>query len=162
MSQSNMSPVYSSQNSNSSIDDEKTFGVRVIRKAIPTLETGRRSKHLVLFGAEAVRRDKRRERNRLAAKRLKEKRQQIEDELNQKIHELENQHSHLKSRVTQLDQRKQHLLTDLNEQLLNELDEIISEDHQTSVPESEQYSLDMNLFDDAFEEILNSYLLRCT
>jgi len=157
MSQSNASPVYSS----SSIDDEKTFGVRVIRKAIPTLETGRRSKHLVLFGIEAVRRDKRRERNRLAAKRLKEKRQQIEDELNQKIQELENQHSHLKSRVTELDQRKRHLLADLNEQLLNELDEIISEDQQTNVPEPEQYSLVMNLFDDAFEQILNSYLQRC-
>ena len=135
--------------------------VRVCRKSVSTLETGRRSKHLVLIGEEAEKREKRRERNREAAKKLKEKRQQIEEELNQKIHQLENQLSNLTNRVDQLNERKQTLLYELNEELLNEIDDICSNEIQTKSCQSEQYSIDMDLFDDAFEEVINAHLQRC-
>ena len=135
--------------------------VRVCRKSVSTLETGRRSKHLVLIGEEAEKREKRRERNREGAKKLKEKRQQIEEELNQKIHQLENQLSNLTNRVDQLNERKQTLLYELNEELLNEIDDICSNEIQTKSCQSEQYSIDMDLFDDAFEEVINAHLQRC-
>ena len=144
--------------------NRRQFGpitVRVCRKTVPTLKTGRRSKNLILVGEEAEKREKRRERNREAAKKLKEKRQQIEEELNQKIHQLENQLSNLTNRVDQLNERKQILLYELNEELLNEIDDICSNEIQTKSCQSEQYSIDMDLFDDAFEEVINAHLQRC-
>jgi len=118
------------------------------RKAVPTLETGRRSKNLVLVGEEAARREKRRERNREAARKLKEKRQLIEDELNQKIKDLENQHLGLEKYLRFLQRRKQ-LLEDTIKDLTNDsIDKLFG-----------QYSPDdFNLFDESIESILNSVM----
>jgi len=136
--------------------------VRVCRKSVSTLETGRRSKHLVLIGEEAEKREKRRERNREGAKKLKEKRQQIEEELNQKIQQLESLHSHLKDRITQLNERKQILLYELNEQLFAEIDDLLSNDDTNDISEtSDKNSSSMSLFDDAFEEIVNIHMKDC-
>ncbi len=118
------------------------------RKVVPTLETGRRSKNLVLVGEEAARREKRRERNREAARKLKEKRQLIEDELNQKIKDLENQHLGLEKYLRFLQRRKQ-LLEDTIKDLTNDsIDKLFG-----------QYSPDdFNLFDESIESILNSVM----
>lgn len=145
--------------------NRRQFGpitVRVCRKTVPTLKTGRRSKNLILVGEEAEKREKRRERNREGAKKLKEKRQQIEEELNQKIQQLESLHSHLKDRITQLNERKQILLYELNEQLFAEIDDLLSNDDTNDISEtSDKNSSSMSLFDDAFEEIVNIHMKDC-
>ncbi len=146
---------YTTQDSNSSMDEifsntiqDGSIDVRMSRKVVPTLETGRRSKNLVLVGEEAARREKRRERNREAARKLKEKRQLIEDELNQKIKDLENQHLGLEKYLRFLQRRKQ-LLEDTIKDLTNDsIDKLF-----------EQYSPDdFNLFDESIESILNSVM----
>ena len=88
--------------------------VRLCRKSAPTLANGRRSKHLTLHGDEALKREKRREKNRLAAKKLKEKRQIIEDELNKEIQELQGEHSDLQNYLSQLRREKQRLEIELD------------------------------------------------
>jgi septal ring factor EnvC (AmiA/AmiB activator) len=119
-----------------------------VRKTVPTLENGRRSKYLVLFGEEAIRREKRRERNREAARKLKEKRQLIEDELNQKIKDLENQHSSLEKYLRFLQKRKKLLEDTINDLLMDSIDKYLS---------NEQYSFDP--FDESIESILKSVFI---
>jgi hypothetical protein len=119
---------------------ESNERVHFNKKSVKTLETGRRSKDLVLHGEEALRRERRREKNREAARRLKEKRQLIEDELNQKIKDLEMQHFGLE-KYLQFLQRIKKLL----ENLINDLtiDKILS---------NKDYSFDV--FDESIESIL--------
>ncbi len=164
-------PSYITQDSNSSMDSNDIevssslqmknmvqygpISVRVCRKAAPTLETGRRSKHLVLVGEEAARREKRREKNREAARKLKEKRQIIEEELNQKIKELEGQHSGLQNYLQHLEQRKQNLENKVNNLVIDPIDELLSNENQDMPLFFEQYSNDLDLFDESIEEILN-------
>jgi len=131
------------------------ISVRVCRKTAPTLETGRRSKHLVLVGEEAARREKRREKNREAAKKLKEKRQIIEEELNQKIKELEGQHSGLQNYLQQLYQKKQNLQNEVNYLFMDPIDRLLSNDNQDMPLFFEQYSNDLDLFNQSIEHILN-------
>ena len=80
--------------------------IRQNRKPAPTIATGRRPKHFVLEGEEAIRRKQRREKNRETARRLKEKRQLIEEELDQKLKELNGENTGLETRIQQLQQKK--------------------------------------------------------
>lgn len=81
-----------------------------IRKSqAPTLATGRRSKFLLLEGEEAARRELRRKRNRDAAKKLKEKRLLIEQQLQNDIRELENKEKELTFKVNNLVTYKEEL-----------------------------------------------------
>ena len=91
--------------------------VRLTRKPAPTLATGRRSKHIKLSGDAAIKREKRREKNRIAARRLKEKRESIEDELQREIELLEHQHFDLQNYLARLRSHKQRLETELNNSL---------------------------------------------
>jgi hypothetical protein len=164
---------YTAQNSISSIESNESeistlslcntmqYGpitVRLCRKAAPRLATGRRSKYLVLVGEEATRREKRREKNRAAAKRLKEKRQLIEDELNQKLKGLENQYSGLQNYLQQLQQKKQNLENEVNKFIKNPLNELLLNDHHDTPSFFGQYSNDLDLFDESIERILNMEL----
>jgi len=129
--------------------------VRMSRKAVPTLETGRRSKHLVLVGEEAARREKRRERNREAARKLKEKRQLVEEELNQKIKDLENQHLGLEKYLLFLQRRKQFLQNEVNNVMIDPIDELLSNENPEMLLFFEQYSDEMDFFDESINRILN-------
>ena len=81
-----------------------------VRKAQPpTLATGRRSKFLILEGEEAIRRELRRKRNRDAAKKLKEKRFIMEQQLQKDIADLESKEQELTSKVKNLENYKEQL-----------------------------------------------------
>jgi septin family protein len=127
----------------------------VCRKPIPTIATGRRSKHLVLVGDEAMRREKRREKNREAARKLKEKRQLIEEELDQKVKELENEHSDLQNYLQQLREKKQILEQEITNLLIDPLDELLSNKNQEMLLLFEQHADDLDLLDESVEKILN-------
>jgi predicted RNase H-like nuclease (RuvC/YqgF family) len=131
------------------------ISIRLCKKQAPTLETGRRSKHLVLVGEEAIKREKRREKNREAARKLKEKRQLIEEELNQKLKDLENQHSSLENYLQELHQRKQILQNKVNNIIVDPLEELLSNDSRDITLFVKQYSNDFDLFDESIDTLLN-------
>jgi len=133
--------------------------VRRCRKTALRLETGRRSRYLVLFGDEAIKREKRREQNREAAKKLKEKRQLIEDELKQKLKDLEDEHSTLQNHLQYLTQKKENLQNEINNRIIDPIDELLSNDHHDIPSFFEQYSSEFDLFDDSLESIFNSDLV---
>ncbi|CAF1130120.1 unnamed protein product [Rotaria sp. Silwood1] len=89
-----------------------TYGpinVTVRPSAAPTLATGRRSKFAKLEGDAAIKREIRRKRNREAARKLKEKREFIERQLELKISELESQQQDLLMTVKNLELYKGQL-----------------------------------------------------
>lgn len=105
--------------------------VRLTRKPAPTLATGRQSKYIKLSGDAAIKRDKRREKNRIAARRLKEKRELIEDELQRQIEVLENEHFDLQKYLVHLQSQKQRLETELNNSLFfDSITELLMTDDQ--------------------------------
>jgi hypothetical protein len=120
----------SSSNSNTNIDNRNesnnhqcptqthpvnvTYGpinVKIRRFVAPTLATGRRSKFMKLEGDAAIKREIRRKRNRDAAKKLKEKRFIIEEQLQKDIRELESKEEELLSRISTLESYKEQLET---------------------------------------------------
>lgn len=111
----------------------------------PMTQINQTSKRLLSIDEEAKKRERRRRQNREAAKRLKQKRETIENNLSQTIQVLQTRYSSLQDYIEQLQQRKQHLLNVLNQELYN-------------ASQLKQYSVEMNLFDDSFEEILDAYL----
>ena len=168
MLSSNSSPSYTTESSISSIesnDNEASsttntiqYGpiqVRLCRKPAPTLETGRRSKHLVLVGDEAAKRERRREKNRDAARKIKEKRQLIEEELNERLKQLEGEHSNLQNYLQHLHQRKLNLQEEAHKLLNDPIIDLLSNDNHDMPLFFEQYCNDIDLFDEAIEHILN-------
>jgi len=120
----------SSSNSNSNIDNQNEsnnhqsstetnpvhvaygpINVRIRRFVAPTLATGRRSKFMKLEGDAAIKREIRRKRNRDAAKKLKEKRFIIEEQLQKDIRELESKEKELVLRINHLESYKEQLET---------------------------------------------------
>jgi predicted nuclease with TOPRIM domain len=166
----NTIPSYATQTSNVSIESNDSdassstnviqYGpirVRLCRKSTLTLENGRRSKNLILVGDEAVKRQKRRERNRDAARKLKEKRQQIEEELNQQLKQLESEHANLQNYLQQLHQRKQSLQTAVDNIHIDPIIEFLSNDDLNMPLFLKQHLNDLDLFDESIEEIFNFY-----
>jgi hypothetical protein len=127
--------------------------VRVCRKLAPTLATGRRSKHLTLYGDEAIRREKRREKNRLAAKKLKEKRQLIEDELNKELHVLQGEHTDLQGYLADLRQQKQFLESQWQRLCPESVDRISTSDTRGMSTLLDQYLGEFDLYDHSIESL---------
>lgn len=157
-------PTYTTQSSNAgssstlSSNNIVQYGpiqVRICRKPAPTIATGRRSKHLVLMGDEAIKREKRREKNREAARKLKEKRQCIEEELMQKLQELQGEHVNLQNYLQQLQQRKLNLQEKVNNCLNDPIDELLSIENQDFALLFEQYLDDLDLLDESVDSNFN-------
>lgn len=89
----------------------RTNYVKIHRATAPTLATGRRSKFMHLEGDAAAKRELRRQRNREAARKLKEKRITLEQKLNHDIEELETKEQELLSKIKLLESHKQLLET---------------------------------------------------
>ncbi|CAF4191740.1 unnamed protein product [Rotaria magnacalcarata] len=107
-------PRSSSESSLTSFDDNDiiAFGpinVKRRRKPAPTLATGRRSKYEILTPEEAHKRDIRRARNRAAAERVRINRLNVEQQLQGKIDELENQEQNLLDIIELLQSQKLQL-----------------------------------------------------
>ena len=83
--------------------------VRHRRSASQTLATGRRSKDEPLYGEEAIKREIRRAKNRIAARELKKDRDQIEIDLVQKIQQLEEEKNDLQTQHKILEERRAQL-----------------------------------------------------
>ena len=132
--------------------------IRQIRKPAPTIATGRRPKHLVLDGEEAIKREQRREKNREAARKLKEKRQLIEEELDQKLKELKGENSALETRIQELELKKRELEEEINNFLVDPLLSLLSNTNTdtSSLLFFEQFTDDSNIFDDTLDRILTS------
>jgi hypothetical protein len=89
-----------------------TYGpikVRVINSATPNLNTGRRSKFTPLDDEEDKKREVRRQKNRESAKRIKERRISIENQLLNEITELESNEKDLTQDINNLRSYKQFL-----------------------------------------------------
>jgi len=84
-----------------------------------TLFTGRRSKYEILAGEEEEKRRLRRERNRVAATKCREKRENILNDLEIKCANESNKYTSLFEAIQQLEQRKQHLQSILSNHIVN-------------------------------------------
>ncbi|CAF3968811.1 unnamed protein product [Adineta steineri] len=170
MCTNNSTPSYTTQYSVSSMDSNSNdsegcsldntieYGpikIRQIRKPAPTIATGRRPKSLVLTGDEAIKREQRREKNREAARKLKERRKLIEKELDQQLKDLEGEHSSLQNYLQQLRDRKQTLQTAVNNCFRDPIDDLLSSNSPEMLLFFEQYLDDPDLFDESIESILN-------
>ena len=122
------------------------FRTRITRKTIPTCTIGRRSKHVISFGEETMKREKRREKHRIIARQLKVKQKLFEENLYQKVKELENEKSNLENHVMQLQSHKQNLQ-----------DELISNYSMDSIADKEKIPLFLDHYSDDFH-LLNMSL----
>lgn len=84
------------------------------RKQAPTLSTGRRSKFELVSDEERLKRDVRRQRNRLLAKKLKEKREKILMDLLEQVKQLEEKEFIMENLINQLQSKKNNLILQLN------------------------------------------------
>jgi len=80
------------------------------KKRSKTLLTGRRSKNEVLTGPDEERRRARRERNRIAATKCRDKREKALDDLQNQLAEEENLHLKLQKQINELKRRHDDLL----------------------------------------------------
>ncbi|CAM4739716.1 unnamed protein product [Rotaria magnacalcarata] len=85
------------------------INVNVRQTMVPTLATGRRSKFTKLEGDAAVQREIRRKRNREAARKLKAKREHIEQQLQTDIDKLESKERELLFTIRSLESYKAQL-----------------------------------------------------
>ncbi|CAF2626602.1 unnamed protein product [Rotaria sp. Silwood2] len=100
-----------------------------------TLFTGRRSKYEVLSNDEEERRRVRRERNRLAATKCREKRENVLGDLEIEYHKEENKYINILKTIEQLNVKKQHLESMLSNHIVNcQLQQINS----TTTPSQQQ------------------------
>ncbi|CAF0979062.1 unnamed protein product [Rotaria magnacalcarata] len=99
----------SSSNAGSYIVDYGPVRVRHRRSVSRTIATGRRSKDELLHGVDAMKRELRRIKNRVAARELKKARDQIEVDLLEEIKKLERQQYDLEEQHKELEDRKAHL-----------------------------------------------------
>lgn len=117
------------------------------RKPALTLANGRRSKYLILHGEEAIKRERRRERNRNAAQKLREKRQIIEEDLQNTIQSLESQHFTLENLLVELRTRKEFLESQLRSlSTIQLLEEFSLSNSEETPPSSEPTTPDDDLF----------------
>lgn len=83
--------------------------VRHRRSSSQTMATGRRTKTEVTSAEDSVKREARRERNRLAARELKKTRDNIESELMRQVDELEEERARLEEQQRVLEDQKARL-----------------------------------------------------
>ncbi|UJR10716.1 hypothetical protein I4U23_014906 [Adineta vaga] len=124
--------------------------VRSYEKQVPTIATGRRPRDLVLDGDEAMKREKKRQRNREAARKIKEKRQSVEVELDHQLKTLENEHSNLQIYLHRLQQTKETLQKEVNDLGIISLDDLTAEDYE-DLYASLNLDDDEDLFDESIE-----------
>lgn len=155
MSNSSMQSIDTEGSLSNNVLQYGPIQVRSYQKQVPTIATGRRSKHLILDGDEAIKREKKRERNRDAAKKIKEKRQFVEEDLDQQLKQLENEHSNLQDYLTKLQERKQNLEDEMNNLIVNPVEDALLNHHNAMLLPSHPYSIDTDLFDESIQRILN-------
>lgn len=116
-----MTPAtYKSMSKQSRASYEKRYGPIVVRprkNPAPTLASGRKSKYTVLAADEERKREIRRSRNRQAAEKCKQKRSEIEEQLEYRMKILENEKHEISSAQAQLLETKHQLEHYLNQHI---------------------------------------------
>jgi hypothetical protein len=125
-----ISYLYSDECFTSSYSNEKELSTKVSndlqcqpnrthvsRKSTPVLSTNRRSKHIILFNDDTLKRYRKCERNRISSRHLKENRQLFED-FYEKLKELEKDKSHKQD--SQIERNQTISMDFTNDSLLTE------------------------------------------
>ncbi|UJR34878.1 hypothetical protein I4U23_027656 [Adineta vaga] len=116
------------------------------RSQASTLLTGRRSKFEQVSDEEQLKRNLRRERNRLSAKKLKERREKVLNDLLEQVKQLEEKEVSVENLINQLELHKQNLILQLTKFNQDEFSYF-----------EEQFSIDDNLFADIIIDDLTSF-----
>lgn len=125
---------------------------RFYRKRDSTLPTGHRSKHIILFRDE----DLKREKNRLLARRLREKQQLLEENLQKKIKQLEDARLYLENDLRQRQSYIKNLETEINNNFcIKSSTEFLSTNIEKMQLSSDQSSYDFELFSVSMTNISN-------
>ena len=166
MFRNDVSYLYSDEYFLSSFTTDKELSPKVSnpasvhRKTTPLLPTSRRSKHIILFTDDVLKRDKRQDKNRTSPRYVKEKRQYLEENLCQKLKVLENEKTHLQTHVIQLQSHKQDLQNELNNHnfSMDSINQLFSTEPNPTPSYFNQYSNDSHLFDMSITDVfkLNS------
>jgi len=121
-----------------------------------TASSIRRSRHILVFNEEILKRDRRRDKNRINVRRLKEKRQSIEENLLNKIKELEGEQSNLETDLAQLRLYKSNLEEKINSSVcVNPIREVLVTDNEKMSLVFDQYSDDFGLPNMGITNIFN-------
>ncbi len=121
-----------------------------------TASSIRRRKHILVFNEEILKRDKRRDKHRINIRRLKEKRQSIEENLHKKIKELEGEQSNLETDLAQLRLYKSNLEAKINSSVCaNPIREVLVTDNEKMSLVFDQYSDDFGLPNMGITNIFN-------
>jgi len=126
---------------------------RFYGKRASTLSTGHRSKHIILFRDE----DLKREKNRLLARRLREKQKLLEENLQKKIKQLENAQLYLENDLRQRQSYIKDLETEINNNFcIKSSTEFLSTNIEKKMQlSSDQSSYDFELFTVSMTNISN-------
>ena len=132
--------LYSDECFTSSYSNEKELSTKVSnnlecqpnrthvgRKSTPVLSTNRRSKHIILFNDDVLKRYRKCERNRISSRHLKENRQLFEEDFCQKLKELENEKSNKQD--SQIERNQSISMDFTNDSLLTEQNKINQYSH---------------------------------
>lgn len=119
---------------------------RVNRERASTLPTSRRSKHIILFREDNLKRDK----YQMSAKRLKEKRQLLEENLKKKIRQLEDEQLFLENDLRQRHSYIRELKTEINNSL-----SMNSNDEEKMSSTFDQYPHGFDIFNMSITRILD-------
>ncbi len=137
--------TYKSMSKQSRVSYEKRYGPIVVRprkNPAPTLASGRKSKYTILNADEERKREIRRLRNRQAAEKCKQKRSEIEEQLESKMKYLEKEKMALSTTQAQLNEKKSQLETALKEHF----EQCTSQQNsQGSIPYKQQSSNNNNI-----------------
>ncbi len=125
---------------------------RFYRKRAATLSTGHRSKHIILFRDE----DLKREKHRLLARRLREKQQLLEESLQKKIKQLEDEQLYLENDLSQHQSYIKDLETEIdNNFCMKSPTEFLSTNIEKMQLSSDPFSNDFELFSVFMKNISN-------
>ncbi|CAF0766009.1 unnamed protein product [Rotaria sp. Silwood1] len=129
---------------------------RICRRPSETLETGHRTKHILLFREEAIKCNKQWKRKQLFMQQSKEKNQLFEENLRKKIQEFINEQSHLKNHLTKLQSSKTNFKTVINNNVdTDSITNLFLTDKEKKPSLFNQYSDDFDTFNLSITKALN-------
>jgi hypothetical protein len=132
-------------------------GCRPIRNSIcqkrtSSLSLGRRSNHIILFREDILKRNK----SRILARRLREKRQLLEENIQNKIKQLEDEQLFLTNDLRQRQSYRRDLKTEIDNDLsMDSLTELLSINNEKMSLSSNQYSNDFEPFNISITRVLD-------
>lgn len=140
----------------SKFSPDRSTSTRLYQRMGSTFSFRHRSKHILLIRGDVLQPDRRREKNRIKARLLREKQQLLERNLLKKIQQLENEQLYLENDLKQREAYKRDLQTEINNNFsLNTLAELLLM-KKDKIPHSfDQCSNDFELSNISTTNVLN-------